>query len=123
MIRAIQEACRRSGQQIPETPGEIARVIYRSLAECYGKAVTNLESLTGKRFDAINIVGGGSNAGYLNALTAEACGKTVYAGPSEATAIGNIGAQMIADGVFSGLKEFRRCVFDSFGVKTVPASL
>jgi rhamnulokinase len=123
MIRAIQEECRRSGQQIPETPGEIARVIYRSLAECYGKAVTNLESLTGKRFDAINIVGGGSNAGYLNALTAEACGKTVYAGPSEATAIGNIGAQMIADGVFSGLKEFRRCVFDSFGVKTVPASL
>ena len=53
------------------------------------------------------MVGGGSKAGYLNKLTAETIGKTVIAGPSEATALGNIGAQMVAAGEVAGLKEFR----------------
>ena len=119
MIEAVQKECARTGQQVPVTPWEIARVIYRSLAECYGKAAEELESITGMHFDAINIVGGGSNAEYLNLLTAERTGKTVYAGPSEATAIGNIGAQLIADGEYASLKEFRQCVYDSFGVKEI----
>jgi rhamnulokinase len=118
MIDAVRKECERTGQQVPNTPWEIARVIYRSLAKCYGEAAKELEAITGKTFDAINVVGGGSNAEYLNLLTAQETGKTVYAGPSEATAIGNIGAQMIADKVFSSLKDFRQCVFESFGVKT-----
>ena len=78
--------------------GEIATVIYTSLAECYAKAAKELEELTGRTYSRIHVVGGGSNAGYLNELTAKATGKEVHAGPGEATAIGNITAQMIKEG-------------------------
>lgn len=117
MIKAIQEACKESGSKVPVSPGELARVIYRSLADCYRRTMEEIEHVTGKSFSCIHIVGGGSRADYLNRLTAEATGRTVYAGPAEATAIGNIGAQMIADGVFRDLKAFRKAVFDSFGVQ------
>ncbi len=117
MIAAVQKECERTNQKIPVTPWEIARVIYRSLAACYQKAADEIEEITGRHFEAINIVGGGSNADYLNRLTAEFTGKKIYAGPGEATAIGNLGAQMITDGLFMGLTDFRKCVFDSFGVK------
>ena len=118
MIEAVQKACRDRGSQVPLTPGELARVIYRSLAHCYKRTIEEIERVTGKTFSSIHIVGGGSRADYLNRLTAKETGRTVYAGPIEASAIGNIGAQMIADGVFKDLKAFRRCVFRSFGVKT-----
>ena len=117
MIAEVQAACRESGQEVPETPWQIARVIYRSLAECYRAAAAEVEEVTGRKYDTINIVGGGSKAEWLNQLTAEITGRRVLAGPGEATAIGNLGAQMIHDGVFGGLKDFRRCVFESFGVK------
>ena len=117
MISAVQKECERTNQKVPVTPWEIARVIYRSLAVCYKKALTEIEEITDRHFDAINIVGGGSNADYLNRLTAQFTGKKIYAGPGEATAIGNLGAQMIADGLFEDLPDFRKCVFDSFGVK------
>ena len=117
MIDEVKAACREAGIEVPETPWQTARVIYRSLAECYRKAALEVEALTGRRYDTINIVGGGSNAAWLNELTAEITGKRVLAGPGEATAIGNLGAQMIADGAFADLKEFRGCVFESFGVK------
>ena len=117
MIEEVQAAVKEQGITPPETPGEVARVIYRSLAECYRKAVKELEEIRGEACDAIYIVGGGANADYLNRLTASATGKTVFAGPTEATAIGNLGAQMIADGVFTDLKDFRRGVKRSFAVK------
>jgi len=117
MMQAIIDYCVRTGQQTPQTPGEFATVIYQSLAECYGETVKELEENTGKKYEAIHIIGGGSNAAYLNQLTANATGRTVYAGPGEATAIGNIMAQMICDGVFKDLKEARACVFESFEVK------
>ncbi|MBQ9701055.1 MAG: rhamnulokinase [Lachnospiraceae bacterium] len=118
MIEAIQNYCQKTNQPVPNTPGELATVVYQSLAECYGKAIREIESLTGKSYDVINIIGGGSNAEYLNELTAKCTGKTVYAGPTEATAIGNVVAQMIADGVFSSLEEARENIFKSFEVKT-----
>lgn len=108
MIEAVKEYCRSHGQDEPQTPGELAKVIYQSLAICYRKTCEEVESITGKHFDTINVVGGGSKAGYLNKLTAETIGKTVIAGPSEATALGNIGAQMVAAGEVAGLKEFRK---------------
>ncbi|MCR4999618.1 MAG: rhamnulokinase [Lachnospiraceae bacterium] len=123
MIDAVQEACVESGQPVPKTPGEIARVIYRSLAVCYQKAAEELEALTGHQYDTIYVVGGGSNADYLNQLTADMTGKVVLAGPSEATALGNIGAQLIADGVFSELRCFRRAVAESFELKAFHPSL
>lgn len=117
MTKEIQDYCGRTGQEIPEEPGEIARVIYRSLAECYGRTVREIEENTGKSYEGIYIIGGGSNAAYLNQLTADATGRTVYAGPGEATAIGNIMAQMIKAGELEGLEKARKCVADSFGIK------
>ena len=117
MIEAVKKSCEENGEQIPVTPWEIARVIYRSLAVCYKIAAVEIEDITGKKFPSVNIVGGGSNAEYLNKLTAKVTGRTIYAGPSEATAIGNIGVQMIADGIFKDLKSFRKSVYGSFGVK------
>ena len=101
---------------MPRDDIDTAAVIYNSLAACYADTHAETERLTGNRYDVIHIVGGGSNADYLNRLTAERCARDVIAGPAEATATGNIIAQMIADGVFSGLKEARRCVRESGGV-------
>lgn len=114
MIDEIQKACKEKDLKVPITAGELARVVYNSLAHCYMNVVKEVEKITGKTFDTINIVGGGSNASYLNNLTKEFTGKNVIAGPSEATAIGNIGAQMIADKVFNDINEFRNTVSQSF---------
>ena len=118
MIGQVQSACAESGQAVPQSPWEIARVIYRSLAICYRNTAREIEEITGRKYHAIHIVGGGSNARWLNQLTADMTGMKVLAGPGEATAIGNIGAQMIADGVFPDLSAFQSCVYKSFGVET-----
>lgn len=117
MTEAIKDYCRKTNQQVPESIGEIATVIYQSLADCYGKTVHEIESNTGRTYDGIHVIGGGSNAAYLNQLTANATGKTVYAGPGEATAIGNLMAQMIQSGEMERLEEARKCVFNSFNIK------
>ena len=117
MIEAVQKFCRDTDQQVPETVGEISSVIYNSLAKCYGDTVEEIEAITGKKYSTIYVVGGGSNAGYLNELTAKYTGRKVSAGPSEATAIGNIIMQMLHDGVFASLPEARTCVKESFDVK------
>ncbi len=121
MTEEIKDYCRRTKQQVPETIGEIATVIYQSLAESYAETVKEIEQISCKKFEAIHIVGGGSNAAYLNELTAEKSGLTVYAGPGEATAIGNLTAQMIKAGEFNNLQEARICIFESFGVKKYEA--
>ena len=118
MVKEIREACREKGEAVPETPFELARVVYRSLAYCYRETLSELEKITGRQFDSISIVGGGSNAEYLNRMTAAVTGKKVYAGPAEATAIGNALAQMMADGVFGSMEDARDAVFRSFDVKT-----
>lgn len=117
MIKAVQDFCSRTGQQVPRTVGEIASVIYNSLAKCYGDTVEEIEAITGKKYSTIYVVGGGSNAGYLNELTAKYTGRKVSAGPSEATAIGNVIVQLLHDGVFKSLPEARTCVRESFDVK------
>ena len=121
MIDEIKAYCRRTNQPVPETIGQLATVIYQSLAESYAETFDDVEALTGKKYKAVNIVGGGSNAAYLNELTARKSGRTVYAGPSEATAIGNLTVQMIEAGLLGSLGEARKCIFDSFGVKEYSA--
>lgn len=121
MTREVQKACEESGQQVPEGIAEVASVIYRSLAQCYAKTIEEIEGMTGIHYDCIHVVGGGANASYLNELTAKATGRTVYAGPTEATAIGNLAAQMIAGGETGSLKEARKCIFDSFAIETYQA--
>lgn len=117
MVRAVRDFCRNSRLEVPQTPGQIAAVIYNSLAACYKDTVKELEAITGKNYSSIHVVGGGSNADYLNRLTADFTGRTVYAGPGEATAIGNLLAQMLAAGTFNGLKSAREAVYESFAIK------
>lgn len=118
MISAIQDFCRETGQPVPVSPGELASVIYHSLAEGYAHTLESIEQLTGRTYSSINIVGGGSNDTYLNQMTADTTGRIVYAGPKEATAIGNIIVQMIEKKDFAGLQEARQTVRNSFTIQT-----
>lgn len=93
--------------------------VYHSLAECYAQTVKELKEISGKTLDALHIIGGGSKDDYLNELTARALDIPVYAGPTEATAIGNLLSQMLGSGVFSSIAEARETVFRSFDVKKV----
>lgn len=113
MIAEVQAFCRETKQQVPQTPGQLACVIYNSLAECYRETAQQIEGRTGVHYKGLHIVGGGSNAEYLNRLTARAVKKTVYAGPTEGTAIGNLAVQMMRSGELADLRAARKCIFDS----------
>lgn len=117
MTEEVRAACRESGQKEPAGIAETAAVIYNSLAKCYADTVKELEEMTGQTYACIHIIGGGANADYLNRLTADATGKKVYAGPVEATAIGNLAVQMMAEGEIADLKTARSIIADSFPVK------
>ncbi len=110
MVEAIKVYCTKTGQQIPETMAQYAAVIYNSLAKCYAQALDEIETLTGKHYNKIHIIGGGSNADYLNKLTAKYTEREVEAGPSEATAIGNLISQMIHNKAFDSLISARKSI-------------
>ena len=92
-------------------------MVYNSLAVCYREKLKEIEKLTGVKYDRIHIIGGGSNAVYLNELTARYTGVPVHAGPGEATAIGNILTQMLEAGEFENLTQARECVAKSFEIQ------
>ena len=117
MVKAVQDFCANTNQPVPHSVGEIASVIYNSLAKCYADTIRGLEKVTGKSYDRIHVVGGGANAGYLNELTAKYCMKPVHAGPTEATALGNLAVQMMYAGELKNLVEARECIRDSFDIK------
>ncbi|AGF57578.1 rhamnulokinase [Clostridium saccharoperbutylacetonicum] len=117
MIEEIKIHCKETNQEIPEEVGEIAMCVFNSLAHCYKRAVTNLEDIFEKEFKRINIFGGGCQNNLLNELVASVTGKEVLAGPVEATAIGNIVAQMISKNVFKDLSEARKAIKESFDIK------
>ena len=119
MIEAIKSYCRDTNQAVPETIGQLMQCAYTSLADCYNISVKSIEKIQGRTYDCIRIVGGGCQDGYLNELTAKATGKTVYAGPIEATALGNIGAQLLSDGTVAGIEEARDLIRNSFPIKSV----
>ncbi len=105
MPEKIREFCRKTGQEIPQTIGEFARCIYESLALKYKYTLESIEKLTGKKFNAINIIGGGCKASILCKMAADICGVKVVAGPSEATALGNIAVQLISLGEVKDIKQ------------------
>ena len=117
MVAEIQNYCKRTSQAVPETLPQLACVVYNSLAKCYAEKLQEIERLVGRAYDRIHIIGGGSNAGYLNELTAKYTKVPVHAGPGEATALGNILTQMIEEGLFEDLKAARQCVAKSFEIK------
>ena len=121
MIDAVKEYCAKSGQPVPETIGQVMQCVYISLADCYAKSIKGLEKITGKTYTSINIVGGGSKDGYLNELTAKASGLTVYAGPTEGTALGNLMVLMMDEGEYADLAEAREAIKASFEIKEIHA--
>jgi rhamnulokinase len=117
MPASIASYCRMTGQPEPDSPTAFARAILESLAFKYRAVLESLEELTGRRFDEIRIVGGGARNRLLQQWTADATGRSVVAGPVEATALGNIGMQMIATGAVGSLEEARAVIDRSFPVE------
>ncbi len=107
MIAAIRAQLTATGQRVPETPFELARVVFDSLALGYARVIVAIERLTGTPIGGIHVVGGGSRNAYLNQATADATGKPVLAGPVEATAAGNVIVQAVAAGALSSIAEGR----------------
>lgn len=114
MTSKIRAFCRETGQPEPRDPGEFARCIIESLALRYRQALEQAEALTGREFGGLYMVGGGIQNKLLCRLSAGAIGRPVYAGPAEASAIGNLLLQFVAQGEISDLAEARRLVSASF---------
>ena len=114
MPEAIKEFCRRTNQEVPETKGAIGRCVFESLAFKYKEVFETLKSLLKKDINVLYIVGGGSQNTLLSQFTANVLNVTVYTGPVEATAMGNIMVQAIARGVIKNLEEGRRIIRNSF---------
>lgn len=114
MVDEIQEFCRRTDQPVPQTPGEIARCVFDSMALAYKRTLLDLERICKKTFSDIHIIGGGCQNLLVNQITADVTGKKVVAGPIEATAIGNILVQFITLGDIKDIKQGRQIVGESF---------
>jgi rhamnulokinase len=114
MPEAIREFCRRAGQAAPESEGAVIRCALESLALRYRLVLGWLEELTSSRIETIHIVGGGVNNKLLCQMAADACNRRVVAGPSEATALGNVLVQAIASGQFDSVAQAREVVCNSF---------
>lgn len=117
MLQAIEAFCVRTGQTTPQSDSQIARTIFESLALRYREVLEMLESMAPFAIDTLHIIGGGSKNRLLNQYTANATGKTVVAGPSEATAIGNVMVQALGAGVVSSLAEARAIVKQSVDIE------
>ncbi len=118
MVVAIQDWCRAHQQPVPETEGQIIRCALESLALKYREVLEGIEKLTGETIEVIHIVGGGCKNALLNQFTADACGRTVIAGPTEATALGNVLIQARAAGEIGSLAEIRDVVKASSELET-----
>lgn len=118
MPRRIAEYCRATGQDVPETPGEIVRCVFDSLALCYRRTAEGIERLIGKKYASINMIGGGTREVLLCRITANATKRAVIAGPAEATALGNIAMQAYAAGEISSEEQLRDAVCASSDTET-----
>lgn len=114
ILAAIENFCERTNQPAPKEPGAYVRTVLESLAFKYRLVLRSLEQVSGKHIKQIRIVGGGSKNRLLNQLTADATGRRVLAGPSEATALGNVAIQILATGGAASLAEVRAIVERSF---------
>ncbi len=116
MPKAIQAYCQETGQFIPQSRGQILRVINDSLALKYKRVLEQIEALTGKQYPLLHMVGGGIQNKLLCQSTANALGRPVWAGPVEGSAIGNLLVQFMALGHIQSLKTAREIVYHSFDI-------
>ena len=110
MLKAIEEFCLRTGQTAPQSDAQIIRTIFESLALRYREVLDILEGISPFDIEVLHIIGGGSKNKLLNQFTANAIGKRVVAGPSEATAIGNVMMQAVGAGAVASLAEARQII-------------
>jgi rhamnulokinase len=118
MVEAIRAFCWRTGQEPPQSVAATARCILESLALKYRWTLGELRCLTGKRIQKLHVIGGGSRNERLCQFTADATQLEVLAGPSEATAMGNILVQALALGALGSVAEVRSVVRESAAIKT-----
>ena len=117
MPEKIAAYCRETGQPAPETPGQFTRCIYESLALLYRRTLAEVGEVTGRTIARLHIVGGGSQSRLLNQFAASATGRTVFAGPVEATALGNVLLQAVTLGHLASLSALRETVRASFEIE------
>lgn len=113
----IKAYCQETGQKVPETPAEIVRGVIESLADKYTKTIEMIEEITNKTINEIYIIGGGCRNGLLCQIVANATGLSVFAGPVEATAIGNLMIQAKSMGQIKSIVEGRKTIRRSFDIK------
>ncbi len=113
----IRAYCKNTGQPVPETVGQVVRCIYESLALKYRLALGQISECTGKSFEVLHLMGGGTKDGFLCELTAQSLGIPVVAGPVEATALGNIILQLMALGEIDSIEKGRELIAKTEKVK------
>lgn len=118
MPERVREFCRKTGQYVPETVGEVMRCIYESLAMKYKYVLAGIEDCVGKKYDRIHVMGGGTKDTFLCAMTASSCNRTVYAGPIEATVLGNVAVQLMSSGDIKDISEARKIIANGENLKT-----
>ena len=115
--KRVKQYCEKTNQYVPQTVGEIMRCIYESLALKYRLTFDGIMECTGKKYDRIHVMGGGTKDKLLLNMTAQSCNVPVYGGPIEATALGNIAIQLISSGVISDIKEARKIIAQGENLK------
>ena len=106
----VKRYCEKTGQYVPQTVGEIMRCIYESLALKYRLTFDGIKECTLKDYDRIHVMGGGTKDKLLLHMTAQSCNVTVYGGPIEATALGNVAIQLMSSGAVADIKEARKII-------------
>lgn len=115
--KRVQEYCEKTNQYVPQTVGEIMRCIYESLAMKYRYTFDGIKDCTGKDYDRIHVMGGGTKDKLLLGMTAQSCNVDVYGGPIEATALGNIAVQLMSSGAIADIKQARKIIADGENLK------
>ncbi len=113
----VREYCKKTNQYVPQTVGEIMRCIYESLALKYRLTFDGIMECTGKAYDRIHVMGGGTKDKLLLNMTAQSCNVPVYGGPIEATALGNIAVQLMSSGAIKDIKEARKIIAQGENLK------
>ena len=119
MTNAIKDYFISRNLEAPKTVGDICRSVFKSLAECYAKTIKGISAITGKEYDCLHIIGGGSKNQLLNKFTAKSTGLKIITGPTEATAIGNALMQLVALGEISSPAKGKDIIKNSFDIMEI----
>src|SRR5262245_18057332 len=117
MIAELRAALSENTSPVPDDPVALTRIVVDSLALRYASVLSEIERLTGERLNGVHIVGGGSLNDTLNQATANASGRSVLAGPVEATAVGNLFVQSVAAGDLPSIDAGRRLLAEAIPLR------